>query len=164
MFYFLYGIIFLTAAFQLQHYLPLLPDTMAIRFELNGTPNGWMSREGFALYYAVLLIFMTGVCAITGMFLKKMPDRLINIPHKGYWLAPERREKSLRSLQSMTDMIGVVVGFFIILMMQAVIAANLDKYPQLGFDRLMSVLGILIAFILCTLLYVRRRFRAPGER
>jgi serine/threonine-protein kinase len=164
MFYFLYGIIFLIAAFQLQHYLPLLPDPMATRFEMNGTPNGWMSREGFALYYAIFLIFMTGAFALAGALLKKTPDRYINIPHKGYWLAPERREKSLRSLQRMTDMIGVVIGFFIVLMMQAVIVANLDKYPQLGFDRMMPVLGILIAFILCTLLYVRRRFRAPGER
>jgi Na+/melibiose symporter-like transporter len=107
---------------------------------------------------------MTGAFALAGALLKKTPDRYINIPHKGYWLAPERREKSLRSLQRMTDMIGVVIGFFIVLMMQAVIVANLDKYPQLGFDRMMPVLGILIAFILCTLLYVRRRFRAPGER
>jgi hypothetical protein len=93
-----------------------------------------------------------------------MPDKLINIPHKAYWLAPERREKSMQSLQNMNNAIGVVVGAVIVVLMQAVIMSNLDQYPQLGFDQLMPILGLLIAFILCKILYIRRRFRAPGER
>lgn len=164
MFYFFYGIIFLIAAFQLHHYMPLLPDPMATHFDFAGTPNGWMSKEGFVLFYGLFLPFMTGVFALIGTFIRKMPDKMINIPHKAYWLAPERREKSMRSLQNMNNTIGVVVGFFIVLIMQAVIVANLEQYPQFGFDRVMSLLGILIALALFKVLYIRRRFRAPGER
>ena len=164
MFYFFYGIIFLVAAFQLQYYIPLLPDQLATRFDFAGHPNGWMSKKGFALFYGLFLPFMIGIFALIGIFIRKMPDKIINIPHKAYWLAPERREKTMRSLQNMNNAIGTIVGFFIVLIMQAVIVANLTQYPQLGFDRITSLLGVIIALVLFKLLYIRRRFRAPGER
>jgi uncharacterized membrane protein len=164
MFYLLYGFIFLIAAFQLQYYLPQLPDPVATHFDFAGTPNGWMSKKHFAYFYGILLPLLTGIFALLGLIIRKMPDKLINIPHKAYWLAPERREKSMRSLQNMNNCTGVVVGFFVVLIMQAVIVANLERYPQLGFDRVMSLLGVLVAFALFNILYIRRRFRAPGER
>lgn len=164
MFYLFYGLIFLAAALQLQHYMPLLPDPMATHFDFAGNPNGWMTKKGFSLFYAAFLPVMTGIFTLVGILIRRMPDKLINIPHKAYWLAPERREKSMQSLQNMNNAIGVVVGAFIVVLMQAVIMSNLDQYPQLGFDQLMPILGLLIAFILCKILYIRRRFRAPGER
>lgn len=164
MFYLLYGLIFLLAAFQMQLYLPLLPDPVATHFDFAGTPNGWMTKKQFAYFYGGFLPFITGLFALIGLLIRKMPDKMINIPHKAYWLAPERHEKTMRSLQNMNNAIGVVVGFFIVLIMQAVIVANLDRYPQLGFDRVMSLLGVMVAFALFKVLYIRRRFRAPGER
>lgn len=164
MLYFLYGIIFLVAAFQMQHYGAVLPDSMAIRFDLAGDPNGWMSRKAFTIYYMIFLPAMTGTFALASFFIGKLPDSKINIPHKAYWLAPERREKSIRSLRRVIDLMGVVIGFYIVLLMQVIIFINVKGSPHLGFSQLMPSLGVLLAFTLCTLLYIRRRFRAPGTK
>lgn len=164
MFYFLYGVIFLVAAFQVQHYSALLPDTMATRFDLAGDPNGWMTKRGFIMFYTALLIGMTGGFALASLWVGRLPDSKINIPHKAYWLAPERREKSIRSLRRMTDTMGVVTGFYIVLLMQAVIFTNLTDRPSIGFNQIMPSLGVLLAFTLSTLIYIRRRFRAPGTK
>jgi len=85
----------------LQHwiYWRQLPERVATHFGWGGVPNDWMDRTsativlaGFQLVFPLLLLSVVRL-------LKWMPSGLINIPHREYWLATERREESLAWLQ-----------------------------------------------------------------
>ena len=73
------------------HYLPLVPDPMASHFGLSGRPNGWSSHFRMIAGLTVLVLVFAAIFAVT-FFFSRVPDRLISLPNKTYWLAPERRE------------------------------------------------------------------------
>ncbi|MEQ1860339.1 MAG: DUF1648 domain-containing protein [Chthoniobacteraceae bacterium] len=69
-----------------------MPERVATHFGAGGQPDGWMSRDthaktiiGFGIgISAFLLLIFLGIRAFGGLGL--------NIPHRDYWFAPERRE------------------------------------------------------------------------
>jgi len=75
-----------------------LPAKVASHFDIYGRPNGWMSREmcvGFTLGLGILLpAFVIGMMGGAG----KIPVSFINLPHRDYWLAPERRKAAVAIL------------------------------------------------------------------
>jgi uncharacterized membrane protein len=76
-----------------------LPAKVASHFDIHGEPNGWMSRNtcvGFTLGLGILMpVFIVGMMAGAG----RIPVSFINLPHRDYWLAPERRHAALAILR-----------------------------------------------------------------
>jgi hypothetical protein len=75
-----------------------LPAKVASHFDIQGRPNGWMSREtcvGFTLGLGLLMpALIVGMMSGAG----RIPVSFINLPHRDYWLAPERRQPALAVL------------------------------------------------------------------
>src|SRR5436305_13166641 len=71
-----------------------LPERVATHFDFRGEANGWMSKEADLLLMAALGVglplFLIGICYATRFF----PARLVNLPHREYWLAPGRRRET----------------------------------------------------------------------
>src|SRR6185295_9706960 len=71
-----------------------LPARVASHFNFAGQPDGWMSRTSYLLVEAALAIglplFIVGISSLT----RVLPARLWNLPHREYWLAPERRKQT----------------------------------------------------------------------
>jgi uncharacterized membrane protein len=152
------------ALLQLNHYLPLLPERMVIRFDLDGKPNGWMSKDGFAIYYLCLLGFVMGVFVLVGMLMEKLPPRLFNIPHRDYWMAPERRAESLRYLKEFHLWTGAFAGIFIAAMMEMIFKINLSDNPMLDNRVFYTGIGAFSFSILAGMLLAYWRFRKPDEK
>ncbi len=95
----LYLLLVLLAAIQSLHYYPLLPATVASHFDGRGEPNGWQAKDVFLGFYwgAIMLT------AILSLAIPKLvawaPASLINLPNKGYWLAPGSGSPPLLKLQ-----------------------------------------------------------------
>ena len=72
-----------------------LPEKVASHFDMAGHADGWMSREscvGFTIGLGILMpAFVVAVMAGA----RKIPISFINLPHRDYWLAPERRKAAL---------------------------------------------------------------------
>jgi hypothetical protein len=51
----------------------------------------------------ILLGFILATTSLIPAFFNKLPDSLINIPNKSYWLASERRKESILKLAGVTD-------------------------------------------------------------
>lgn len=68
-----------------------LPDPVAVHFDGKGIPNGWMTQEAHFAFSVMLALALP--LSIVGIFysLRHVPTKLINIPDRDYWLAPERR-------------------------------------------------------------------------
>ena len=94
------------ALFQYAHYEPLLPELVPSHFNAAGQPDAWTAKTTFLL---TNLIFVIGMAALfTGVtsLVKKLPNAWINMPNKGYWLAPERRDATMDALQRQMEWLG----------------------------------------------------------
>lgn len=122
-----------------------LPVQMASHFGSGGVPNGWMPRSIFvgfsvALSAVMLLIFLGGP-----MLLRRVPHALINLPHKQYWLAPERKEAAFDYLASTIEWMGAATFVFLVLVNELVFAANAKVRPQLSEAPLIVGLVIILS-------------------
>jgi len=75
-----------------------LPAKVASHFDIFGQPNGWMSRNAcveFSLGLAILVpALIIGMMAGAG----RIPVSFINLPHRDYWMSPERRQAAVAVL------------------------------------------------------------------
>lgn len=98
---------------------PHLPDRVPHHFGLSGEADAWSSKTSVAGLHVVLLIVLMATFIGTPLLLPRLGDAFINIPHKEYWLAPERREQSLQELTLYLGWVGVLTILLIhILTMQ----------------------------------------------
>ncbi len=113
------------ALLQVVHYAPLLPQQVATHFNAAGQPDGWSSASEFLLTNLLLFGGMTVLfLGVTGLA-KKLPNEWINMPHKDYWLAPERRNTTLGALQNQMEWLAVATLALLIGITQLTIDANL---------------------------------------
>jgi hypothetical protein len=108
-----------------------LPAKVASHFDINGQPNGWMSRAscvGFTLGLGLLLpAFIVGMMSGAG----RIPVSFINLPHRDYWLEPERRQAALASLRIYALWFSCLNVLFVTGLHWLIVQANLSgQNPQ----------------------------------
>ena len=111
---------------QLLYYYPQLPERIASHFNFRGEPDGWMSKDAFYVFELGLLAFLLGLFFCISYFLPKMPRRLINLPNKDYWLAPERRAETLRIVRNKMETFQIPLLALLVSINQLTIRANLS--------------------------------------
>ncbi len=146
---------------QVAFYFSRLPDPVATHFGTGGEPDGWSSKTSFALTWigvslALYLLFF-GIARLLAV----MPSSMVNIPHRDYWLAPERRQPTVAVLDDWLG--GIVAGtaMFLIVLLQLIINANLSG-SGLG----IGFMWAMVAFLGFTGVWVWRlitQFRLPSE-
>lgn len=132
--------------FQALYYWPRLPEHMASHFDEAGTADGYASRSAFMLLWFVALTLVNIWPIVLGPLMRKFPARLINVPHKDYWLAaPKRRDRMIDIIRNMIA--GALLGANLILGLAFHYTVNYN----IG-DRDMSISAVWIAVIAETLL------------
>ena len=125
-------LLILLAFWQMSHYEPLLPERMATHFDGAGAADGWSSRSEFFRTNLVMvagfgLVFM-GIMAL----IHRVPSAHINLPHKEYWLAPERRAATLDWIGRQMEWLGAATLALLLGMTQLTIWANLSGSNAMG--------------------------------
>lgn len=94
--------------------LPHLPEEVVTQFDFDGQPSGHGTRSGLswghAIAMAAVLLIMGGLPAV----LPKLPLALLNVPHKDYWFAPERRRRSWAFVQAWMAWFGALTQGFML--------------------------------------------------
>lgn len=149
----------------LQHwsYWRELPERVATHFGPGGEPNDWMDRTsaaillgGFQLVFPLLLLSVVRL-------LKWIPNGCINIPHREYWLAPERRESALAWLAGPMSGMAVLTGALMVATSHLTFRANvragrLEEFP------FFVCLAIYLAGTFLLVIRILRRFgRVPQQ-
>lgn len=130
---------------QIVYYYPNLPEKVAAHFNAFGEADNWTSKPTYLIFQVILLIFTLFFTFVLPLLIKKLPAPLINIPHKDYWLAPERRSATYLILRRRFEWFGVGLCALLISINQLVIRANL-------LDQNLSaaswyILGVFLLFI-----------------
>lgn len=154
------------AAAQIAWYYPQLPETLASHFDGAGRPNAWMSKDGFFLLYAAMLALQLAIFGGVLRVLRRLPERLFSLPHRAYWLAPERREQTLDYLESWGLWFGCAVLALLLGIFQLAIISNLSQ-QGLPVAAVQVLLGAFLVFssvsALRLLMHFARPDRSPRE-
>lgn len=143
-------------AVQALVYYPQLPANLASHFDGAGRANGWSSKAGFFALQALVVLLVAGLFGMLPAWLHRFPNQLINLPHKDYWLAPDRREATLGSVADAMTWFGCAALLLMLAVTQLVIRFNLKRLPVLS----STPMWVLVAgFGLCTVLLIARLLR-----
>ena len=141
---------------------PLLPARMASHFGPHGEVTNWQSKEQFFM----TMVVVVGVSFVGGfvvpLLIGKMPANMINLPNKGYWLAGERREETMRYLSMKMGWVGCGVLFLLLFVTSEAINANMPSHGQFNIGATFAALfGFVLFMGLWTILLMRHFNRVP---
>jgi len=141
--------------------IALLPDRVATHFDAAGRPNDWMNRTTHLLLMTLLGIVLPGTIIGCTALTRFLPISLINLPHRDYWLAPERREQTVADLYRSSFWMAALCLLFLTGIHLTVVAANRQQPVRLPTVPTLVLVG---GFLLGTLLWIAgliRRFHRP---
>jgi uncharacterized membrane protein len=154
-----FALLCLALAGVLAIYLPMLPDRVATHFDGGGSANGWSSRAD-VIASAAALVAITAVIFLVAGLLMRVPDSMINIPNKSYWLAPGRRDRALAFMRDWLRWFVALTLALLVLTIGMGLQANLAAPVRLAGSWWWVLAGYgLIAVAMVGALV--RRFRAP---
>jgi uncharacterized membrane protein len=136
-----------------------LPDHIATHFNADGSPNGWSTRAGFLAPVIAILVLCGGLFLVAGWF-DRLPDRLINLPNKDYWLAPQRRADTFAALSDWLRWFLLAPMAFLVFIFTRVLNANLAAEPRLE-GHVFAMLGVMFVAIAVLLVWPYWRFGKP---
>lgn len=132
-----------------------LPERVAAHFGANGIANGWMTRDGYFWFMVGIVTFVSLTMLAAFGSIRFLPNSMINIPRRDYWLAPERRDETAGTLMGYgLWMIGLNALFFLAIHL-LVVAANEAQPVRLSF----SFWWMLAAYLATTGAFVFKLYR-----
>jgi len=160
----LYIVLFLLglAIAQSIYFYPLLPDVVGSHFDVAGKVNGTSSKMVYFIVYFVSLIITSSFTVILPLVFKYVPTSMINLPHREYWLANERREESFKFLNVHFSWFGVATTLLMVIIFHLTFLANLSPIKELSAP---APWALLIAYVLFTVLWtvvLLQRFPKPS--
>lgn len=138
-----------------------LPEHVASHFGPGGLADGWMTRRGYRLFMlAFVLAFAPFIVAMVGVLPRLVP-RAVNLPHRDYWLAPERREATLGFLAGHACGFGVLIEALFAGVHLLLLVANQASPPRLPTAPFLALLAAFAVVLGIWMVVLFRRFRVP---
>lgn len=152
--YFLIGVFLAHGAY----YYTALPGKIASHFNAAGEADGWMSKNGFFIFEGVILLLILAEFTVLPFLIKKMPDSLINLPNKDFWLARDRRDETFAAIGEYFDWFSILLLSLFITVNHIVFRANIQG-ENLSSTAMWLILGAFFAFTIFWLVKFFRRFK-----
>jgi len=145
---------------QMSFYYLNLPATVASHFDGAGNPNGWMSKSTFVIFEAVLLLLVISEFTLLPRLIEKMPDSLLNIPNKSYWLSEDRRAETFAIIRNYFEWFSVMLLVVFLAINQLVFRANIIR-ENLSDKEAWLIIAVFLIFVVVWLISLVRKFRKP---
>lgn len=125
-----------------------LPPRVASHFMAGGAANAFMPRTDYLLLMIGVMVvvptLVAGLSALAGL----LPPTMINLPHKAYWLAPERRDATRAQLSRRGLQFASLLALFLLYTHELVVVANTRQPPRLPEAAMLAGLVVFIALSL----------------
>ncbi len=162
-----YGRIFFVAViliciFDTARLWGVAPAQMAAHFNLQGDPDRFVGKlEFFSFELQTLLTVILVSLPLQALFLV-LPPRWINMPHRDYWLAPERASETINRLSSFGAILFGIILLAIQIVFDFAVSANL--HTPIHYNAMGMFAVMLVALIACGALQVwlMLSFRLPA--
>ena len=144
------------------YYTPRLPETVASHFGGDGRPDGWSSKAGFLWAFWIMFGSMSAMFGAIWFFVPRVPDSLVNLPDKEYWLAPERRARTHEHIRSLILELGVATLIFMAFCQHQVLRFNLGQSERIEYFWPAMIL-LLLWVIVRSIVNVRYFYKKPAS-
>jgi len=136
-----------------------LPERVASHFDAKGKPDGWMNRGQHVLstlgFGSGLIIFIL----ITDIVQFILPDKLLSLPNRQYWLAPERRVETKRYIFRQMLWCTSLTVCFLIGLNYSIVHANKRAPVQLYDWPLITTMAFYFVGLFVWILIFSRHFK-----
>jgi len=136
-----------------------MPDRVASHFGANNLANGWMTRDGYRTFMLAFATLLPLVVVGSVGWLPRCAPGAINLPNRGHWLDPKRRDATLASLASYASWLGCLISLFIASIHYLVLEANRASPPQMPAQLFWTLLVGFLAGIVLWIGALYLRFR-----
>ncbi len=120
------------ALMVLNHAGDELPSRVASHYGADGTADGWMDRDAFVRLFALLVGGLSALWLVWAWLAPRLPAAALNLSHRDFWLAPERRAVTVRRFRDLMLAIGAVTNLFFCGLLQLTVVANRLPEPRLS--------------------------------
>lgn len=140
------------------YYYPLMPDIVAQKYDFNGKPFRWGSKESMmAIYMGVALIPLILLTMVT-----KLPMNKMNFPNSEYWMHEDRIQKARTVFVKAMFSLGLAQGLFMFVIMDMMFKQNLEQGNMSEY--LIPLLVVFITFMIVWMIRLFASFRIPDEK
>jgi len=157
----LFTVFLITGAVLIAATTGRLPPQVASHFGAAGTPNGWMDRGAYLAFMLGFAVAMPLAVVLPLSVLSRRHVDRINLPHRDYWLAPPRREATLRYLGAHACLLGALLVALVVGVHFTLLEANAAQPPRLPgplFGTLVALFPVaMAAWVLTLVLHFRRK-------
>ena len=137
----------------------LLPARVASHFGVGGEANGWMSRSADLIFFGGLglglPLFFIVLSLVTGL----LPARFVNLPHREYWLSPERLAQTRAYISRQMIWMSCLMILFLAGIHYLTILANRATPPHLPMGLLLALTGGFLSGVAVWSIVFFRHFR-----
>ena len=142
---------------------PQLPARVATHFDVGGNANGWMTRAGHLRFTLLMGFALPAFILAVFAFIRRCDGWGLNIPHKEYWLAPERREQTFAFVRRQGFWLAAMLIVFFAAIHHSILAANARSPATLSAaDAGWLGGGFLVVMIVWIAAFLARFFRKPS--
>lgn len=138
-----------------------LPERVPTHFGAGGVPNAWMTPGGYTLFMLALTLGLPLLVAASVGLAPRLAPRLVNLPHRDHWLAPERRDGSLAFLGRQGCRLGCLMVLLAAGVHWLVLRASRLSPPRLEEGLLLAMLGAFVVALTAWIIAMFRRFPRP---
>lgn len=124
--------LWLVAVADLAAYYPRLPEQVASHFNAAGEPDGWSERSVFLSSWIITLGLMGLFGPAMTWLIHVIPARFLNLPHREFWLAPERIDWTRRTIGNLVASLCGLLFVTLVALNHLTMRANLCPQPNLG--------------------------------
>jgi uncharacterized membrane protein len=138
---------------------PRLPERMAAHFNARGQADGWMSRDGFVLFW----LGISGALTLLLFTLASwIPWAIFNVPNRHYWSDPVRQPLARRRMAVWCAWFAVGLNLLLVSVLELVLRANLMSTPHLSSSHAALLVGYMV-LVGVMLVVLFRLFRLPRQ-
>lgn len=137
----------------------LLPDHVASHFNFAGQPDQWSSREFYLIGMGLVSLGVPLLLLGIPRTMSRLPARYINVPHREYWLAPERLSATVSTIGHYLQWYVCLLLVFLTGIQVLVVIANQSVPVALPNSAMFAMLG---GFLLGTVIWLWRLLRHFG--
>jgi hypothetical protein len=125
-----------------------LPPLVASHFGIGGAVDGFMSRGAYLGFMLIGVVAIPLLIVVPQRLVRTISPRLINVPNRDYWLAPERIESTLDYLRDHAVWFAALLVVFICFVHWEVVQANMRRPVRLLAEPFFAGVVVYVASVL----------------
>ena len=136
-----------------------LPGLVSSHFGASGAANGFMTRTFYTVFMVAFVIGLPALMVFVTWHAVGNAKARINLPNRGYWLAPERRGETIGLLRVGILWFGALLVTFLCYLHALVVLANEAQPVHLAGSWFMGGLVVYFVVLFVAVRMFLRRFR-----